>query len=154
MNQDSRHSGNVILLRGAALWLLMALFLVATSFDLPFVTMIFKDFHRLLQAHIDFLLMSALIFGVYSAKVPLPWHVCWPMVIGAFTNSSMFLFMSMFPTLLDAKADNFAPEGIFPMLFHSFTSISVTTYGFGMAAIIILRSTFATSQKNLISEDL
>ncbi len=160
MNQDSIHAGNVLLLRGATLWLLMALFLawclVGTSFGIPFMTMIFKGFHRLLQAHIDFLLMSALIFGVYSAKVTLPWHVCWSMVIGAFTNSSMFLFMSMFPILFDAKAENFAPEGIFPILFHFylFASISITTYGFGMAAIIIFRSTFATSQKNLLSEDL
>jgi hypothetical protein len=148
MNQDSRHERNVILLRGATLWLLMALVLawclVGTSFGVPFITMIFKGFHRLLQAHIDFLLMSALIFGVYSAKVPLPSHVCWAMVIGAFTNSSMFLLMSMFPILLDAKAEDFAPEGMFPMLFHVylFASISITTYGFGRGAVIIFQSTF------------
>lgn len=101
MDQGSKHVGNVILLRGATLWLMMALVLawclVGTSFNVPFITMIFKGYHRLLQAHIDFLLMSALIFGVYSAKAPLPWHVCWAMVKGAFTNSSMFLLMSMFP---------------------------------------------------------
>lgn len=153
MNQNTRHTGNVLLLRGATLWLLMALVLawclVATSLGVPFITIIFKGFNRLLQAHIDFLLMSALIFGVYSAKVPLPWHVCWLIVIGAFTNSSMFLFMSIFPVLFDAKAEDFAPEGIFPILFHLylFASISITTYGFGMAAIIIFRSTFASEQR-------
>ena len=147
MNQDSRHAGNVLLLRGATLWLLMALILawclVATGFGVSFIATTFQGFNRLLQAHIDFLLMSALIFGVYSAKIALPWHVCWAMVIGAFTNSSMFLFMSIFPVLFDAKAENFAPEGVFPMLFHLylFASICITTYGFGMAAIIIFRST-------------
>ena len=58
MYQDSRHAGNVILLRGAALWLLMALALawclVGLSFGIPIINMIFKSFDRLLQAHIDF----------------------------------------------------------------------------------------------------
>jgi hypothetical protein len=39
---------------------------------------------RLLQAHIDFLLMTALILGFYAAKVPLHWTIRWSMVIGAF----------------------------------------------------------------------
>jgi hypothetical protein len=34
--------------------------------------------------------MTALILGVYATKVPLPWHVRWAMVVGAFTNSSFF----------------------------------------------------------------
>ncbi len=150
MYQDSRHAGNVILLRGAALWLLMALALawclVGLSFGIPIINMIFKSFDRLLQAHIDFLLMTALIFGIYAAKVPLPWHVRWSIVVGAFTNSAMFLLMSMFPILLDAKADGFSPEGLFPVFFrlYLFVSIIVTTYGFGRAAMIIFQSTFKT----------
>jgi hypothetical protein len=40
-----------------------------------------------------------LILGFYAAKVPLPWHIQWSMVIGAFTNSSLFLMQSMFPVL-------------------------------------------------------
>ena len=148
MNQDLRHAGNVILLRGATLWLMMALVLawclVGMSFGLPVITMVFKSFERLLQAHIDFLLMSALIFGLYAAKVPLPWHVRWSVVVGAFTNSAMFLLMSIFPVLLDAKSENFAPEGLFPVFFkvYLFTSIVVTTYGFGRGAFIIFQSTF------------
>jgi len=92
----------------------------------------------------DFLLMSALIFGLYAAKVPLPWHVRWSIVIGAFSNSSLFLLMSIFPVLLDAKSEVFAPEGLLPIFFkcYLFTSILVTTYGFGGAAWIIFRSTF------------
>lgn len=150
MNQDSRHAGNVVLLRGAILWLLMALVLawclVGMGFSVPGINMIFKGYDRLIQAHIDFLLMSALIFGFYAAKVPLPWHVRWSIVIGAFTNSSLFLLMSIFPVLLDPKAENFAPEGLFPVLFrlYLFASLCITTYGFGMGAIIIFRSTFAT----------
>lgn len=150
MNHDAKYSGNIVLLRGATLWLLIALALawclVGSMIGIPIITMIFKGFDRLLQAHIDFLLMSALIFGIYSAKVLLPWHVRWSIVIGAFTNSSLFLLMSIFPILLDTKAEGYAPEGLFPIFFglYAFASITITTYGFGMGAIIIFRSTFAT----------
>ncbi len=151
MNGDDQHAGNVVLLRGACLWLLTALLLawclVGMGLGVPFVTAVFKDFTRLLQGHIDFLIMTALIFGIYAAKVPLPWHVRWSMVIGAFTNSSLFLLMSVFPVMLDAKADTFAPEGLFPIFFqlYLFASICITTYGFGMGAITVFRSTFATT---------
>ena len=74
MNDDEQYAGNVVLLRGACLWLLTALFLawclVGMGLGVPAVTAVFKDFTRLLQAHIDLLLMTALIFGIYAAKVP------------------------------------------------------------------------------------
>lgn len=151
MYQDSKHAGNIVLLRGATLWLLVALILawclVFMKLELPLVKMIFKDFHRLLQGHIDFLLMSALLFGFYAAKVPLPlpWHVRWSMVIGAFTNSSLFLMQSMFP-VLETPSD-----GVFPVAFRIFLMISITTatYGFGRGAIIIFRSTLETTSSKL-----
>src|SRR5690606_18216664 len=104
MHRDSELAGNVILIRGATLWLLMALVLawcmVGLGFGVPVLPTIFGGkFSRLLQAHLDFLLMSALIFGFYAARVPLPWHVRWAMVVGAFTNSSLFLMQAMFPVL-------------------------------------------------------
>ena len=106
MTADPRHAGNVVLLRGATLWMLVALILawslVFMKADAGFIHAIFKDFERLLQAHIGFLLMSALIFGYYAARVPLPWHVRWSMVVGAFTNSNIFLLQSVFP-MLDAQ---------------------------------------------------
>lgn len=155
MNHDSRDAGNVILLRGATLWLLVALVLawclVGMSFSVPVINMIFKGFDRLLQAHIDFLLMSALIFGLYAAKVPLPWHVRWSIVIGAFTNSSMFLLMAIFPISLDAKAEGFSPEGFLPIFFHLylFASITITTYGFAMGATIIFKASFDTPRTEI-----
>lgn len=54
---------------------------------------------RVLQAHVDFFIMSALILGFCAAKISLPWHVRWAMVIGAFTNSSLFLMYAIFPVL-------------------------------------------------------
>jgi len=84
--------------------------------------------------------MSALLFGFYAAKVPLPWHVRWAMVVGAFTNSSLFLLQAVFP-VLDAPVP---AEGLLPAAFRLFLmmSITVTSYGFGRGAAIILLSTF------------
>ncbi|HYE36451.1 hypothetical protein [Methylocaldum sp.] len=145
MHQDSRHAGNVVLIRGAALWLLMALVLawcmVGLNFAVPVLPGLFQGkFPRLLQAHLDFLLMSALIFGFYAARVPLPWHVRWAMVVGAFTNSSLFLMQAIFP-VLDTPTPS---EGLFPAAFRLLllASIVVTSYGFGKGAVIVLRSTF------------
>lgn len=145
MQENTGHAGNVVLVRGAALWLLMALILawcmVGLNFGAPLLDTIFQGKQtRLLQAHIDFLLMSALILGFYAARVPLPWHVRWSMVVGAFTNSSLFLLMAIFP-VLDSPTP---PDGIFPAAFRLFlfASIVITSYGFGKGAVLVLRSTF------------
>jgi len=145
MQQDTRHAGNIVLIRGACLWLLVALLLawcmVGMNFGVPFLKAFFAGKQtRLLQAHIDFLLMTALIFGFYAAKVPLPWHVRWAMVVGAFTNSSLFLLMAIFP-VLDAPVP--AP-GLLSAFFQLYLplSIIITSYGFGKASVLVLKSTF------------
>lgn len=140
--QDQKHAGNIVLIRGAALWLLMALLLawcmVGLNFGAdPLKTIFAGKFTRLLQAHIDFLLMTALILGVYAAKVRLPWHVRWAMVIGAFTNSSLFLLMAIFPAL---DSPTSPPPELFKI--YLLASILTTSYGFGKAAVHILLSTF------------
>lgn len=139
--QQERHAGNLVLIRGAALWLLMALLLawcmVGLNFGVSPLKWVFAGkFSRLLQAHIDFLLMTALILGFYAAKVPLPWHVRWAMVVGAFTNSSLFLLMAIFPTLDSPSAP---PPQLFQI--YLLASILVTSYGFGKGAVIVLQST-------------
>jgi len=146
MNQGSHNSPNIVLLRGAALWLLMALLLpwclVGLVLGVPLVKAIFLGKQtRVLQAHIDFLLMTALILGFYAARVPLHWSVRWAMVIGAFANSSLFLLEAMFP-ILDPSSG--PAEGLFPAIFHlyTFASVTMTTYGFGAAAITVFWSTF------------
>jgi hypothetical protein len=95
---------------------------------------------RLIQAHIDFLLMNALILGFYAAKVPLVWHVRWTMVICAFTNSSLFLLIAVFPALDNPKAP---PPELFN--YYLFASRITTSYGFGKASVLVIKSTFETS---------
>ncbi|MFQ6332268.1 hypothetical protein [Methylophilus sp. 3sh_L] len=137
---QSTPQAHQMLLKGAACWLLMALLLawcmVGLNFGVAPLKLIFTGkFTRLLQAHIDFLLMTALILGIAASRVMLPWHVRWAMVIGAFTNSSLFLLMAIFPSL-----DN--PELSPPMLFqvYLFASLITTSYGFGKASVLILKS--------------
>lgn len=134
---DAEHR---MLLTGAALWLLMALLLawcmVGLNFGVAPLKVIFAGkFTRLLQAHIDFLLMTALILGIAASRVQLPWHVRWAMVIGAFTNSSLFLLMAIFPVL-----DH--PQLPPPLLFqvYLFASLIITSYGFGKAAVLVLKA--------------
>lgn len=147
--QDTKYAGNVILLRGASMWILMALLLawcmVGLYNNAPYLDMIFAGkISRLLQSHIDFLLMSSLLLGFHAAKVPLPWHVRWAMVVGAFTNSSLFLLQAIFPALDPTMADKVPSVGIWAQVFtiYLFASLITTSYGFGKGAVIVLRSTF------------
>ncbi|MDD5274256.1 MAG: hypothetical protein PHU14_16250 [Methylovulum sp.] len=146
MYQNPKQAGNTLLLRGATLWLLMALVLawcmVFMKLKMPVVGLIFEDFNRLLQGHLDFLLMSALLFGFYATKVPLPWTVRWAMVVGAFTNSSLFVLQAIFPAL------NPPTEGALAIAFRLFSmlSIIITSYGFGRGAVMVFRSTLVAQE--------
>lgn len=136
---------NPLLLRGAALWLLLALILawclVGLNFGLPVLPSLFTGkFTRLVQAHLDLLLMSALLFGFHATKIPLPRPVCWAMVVGAFTNSSLFLLQAIFPALDAPPTPDNALQAAFRI--YAIASVTLTSYGFGRAAVIVLRSTF------------
>ena len=148
MTHHSKHAGNIVLLRGACLWIIMALLLawclVGLYNNIEFLRAIFPGSpKRVLQAHLDFLIMTALILGFYATKVALPWHVRWAMVTGAFTNSSLFLMYALFPTL-DPLQESFNPIGLGPNIFniYLYASLLTTSYGFGKGAVLILRSTF------------
>lgn len=154
MTPHSKYAGNVVMLRGACLWILMALLLAWSLVGLYNNIEIFKAIFpgspkRVLQAHIDFLIMSALILGFYAAKVPLPWHVRWAMVVGAFTNSSLFLMYALFPAL-DPLHTTFNPVGLAPSIFniYLYASLLTTSYGFGKAAVLIFKSTFESSKNS------
>ncbi len=135
---------NIVLLRGACLWIILTLILawclVGLGYQVEALKAVFPGkFSRVLQAHIDLLIMSALLLGFYGARVPLAWHTRWAMVVGAFTNSSLFLLMAMFP-VLDYSTN--APAHWSQSLYEAylFASLSLTTYGFASASITILRS--------------
>lgn len=138
--------GNVILLRGACLWLIAALILawciVGLAFGVPFFKSIFPGkYTRVVQAHLDLLVMTALILGIYATRTALPWHVRWAMVVGAFTNSSLFALQAVFPSMDSATP----PPGFWSSAFQLFlfASLVTTSYGFGRAAALVFKSTWA-----------
>ena len=143
MSDTSSFGPNTVLLRGACLWLLLTLglawCLVGLGYQVAAVEALFPGkFTRVLQAHIDFLLMSALLLGFYATRIPLPKLTSWAMVIGAFTNSSLFLLMAMFP-LLDYSTNPPPHWGQSVYEVYLFASLSLTTYGFATAAITVLK---------------
>jgi hypothetical protein len=134
MAEDDRHAGNVILLRVACVSLLIALVLawclVGThAMKLPAALELFKAPDKLLSAHLDFLMMTMLLLGFYAAKVPLAIYVRIPMAIGSITNPASFLIEAV-------GIENGPIVGVFVM-----TSITLTTFGYGMASIKVFRST-------------
>lgn len=135
---EDRHAGNVVLLRVACLSLLIALVLawclsLSLGARLPFLLALFEDTDRLLSAHLDFLMMTMLLLGFYHLKVPFPFFVRWGMAIGSITNPTVFLIQSVAPTL-----------GTPAFILFIYTSITITTFGYAMAAIIALRWSRAT----------
>lgn len=145
-NARSNPETNVVLLRGAALWILVALVLawclVALKMEAPLMTAIFPGkFSRVLQAHIDFLLMSALLLGFYGTRIPFAWPVRWAMAVGAFTNSSLFLLQAAFPILDGPPAEGWAPTlfGVYLM-----ASVITTSFGFAGACLTVLYASFRT----------
>lgn len=151
MTNKQQHAGNVVLIRGACLWILMALLLawslVGLYNQVGFIESLFPGkSSRVLQAHIDFLLMSALILGFYAAKVGLPWHVRWAMVVGAFTNSSLFLMYAIFP-VLDPASESYNPAGFWFSVsnLYLYASLLLTSYGFGKAAVLVFRASLNES---------
>jgi len=132
---------DILLLKGAALWLMAALLLawclVGLNLELTPLQALFPGKPaRLLQAHLDYLLMSALLFGFAAAGIGLPRLVAWAMVVGACTNSSLFLLMARFPHLDGPQPQ--ADGWLLLFKLYTFASIVTTSYGFGRAAWLLL----------------
>lgn len=125
-----------ILLKGGVGMLFVALVLawVATFTRLivvPPVQALIKDYEALIRAHIDLLLMSLLCMALYAVRIPLADAACWMIVIGGFSNPSLFLLRA-----LDPEAAITWPRQAFRLV-----SFSTTTAGFGWAGCSILRAT-------------
>lgn len=135
MESTDKHAGNVILLRVGMLSLLIALVLAwclifTRALQLEFAIEIFKQTDKLLSAHLDFLMMTMLLFGFYCVRVPLPKIANWGMAIGSITNPSCFLIESMYST---------HPPGWY--MSFAMTSVTITTIGYALGAITLLRWT-------------
>ena len=135
MDQDYIDSGNVLLLKGGMLTLIIALIVAWIMvfdryFPIAFVDQAVKDFDPLIRGHIDFLIMSALLMGFYAARVVLPWHIVWAMFIGSFTNPSGFVIAGFFPAVVESQA-----FGLCVLV-----SFLITSYGFGRGSVFVLKT--------------
>jgi hypothetical protein len=124
-----------ILIKGAVGMLFAALVLawVATFAKLIAVRPIqarIKDYGALIRAHIDLLLMSLLCLTLYSVRIPLPTAACWLVVIGGFTNPSLFLLRALDPE---------APSTWIRKTFR-LASFTTTTVGFGWVGYSLLQA--------------
>jgi hypothetical protein len=126
---------NVVLLRTATITLLIALVLawclvLGKGYKIAPVVAIFSNNDKLLSSHLDFLMMTMLLLGFYNTRILLPAFVVWPMAIGSITNPTVFLIQAMGPQ------SHLTEFRVFVL-----TSISITTAGYAMGAIHLLRST-------------
>ena len=145
MNDARETRPNLVLLQAACLWILLALVLAWCLIGLayqvePFSAVFPGKYTRVLQAHLDLLIMSALLLGFYGSRVHLPWPSAWAMAIGGFTNSSLFLLMALFPTM-DPTIEQ-GPhwsQGVYET--YQFLSLTLTTFGFATASIWVFRGT-------------
>lgn len=135
---------NRVLLQGACLWILLTLVLawclVGLAYQVEGVKLIFPGkYTRVLQAHLDLLIMSALLLGFYGARIPLPLLTRWAMVVGAFTNSSLFLLMALFP-VMDPTIESPPHWAKTVYGIYQAASLTITTYGFATASIVAFRA--------------
>ena len=124
-----------VLLSGAVGMLFSALVLawIATLAKLIVVRPIqalIKDYGSLIRAHIDLLLMSLLCLTIYAVRIPVPTAACWMVVIGGFTNPSLFLLRALNPE---------APIPWRRQAFRLFSFVT-TTAGFGWVGCSLLRA--------------
>ncbi len=137
---------DVLLLRGASINILMGLILawcLIGFYTLEAVREFFPgNIKRIVSAHLDFLIMGAIIYGISATKIKLATIVKWCMVIGAFTNSSIFIIFVIFP-VTDPGSETFVFDSVANIIFKyvRYLSFIITTVGFGGAAISIIRTT-------------
>ncbi len=121
-----------VLLYGASCMILVALVLawIATFSKLIVVGPIrdaVKDYHSLIRAHIDLMLMALFCLSFFNLHLDLPLVAIYALVIGGFTNPSLFLLRA------------FRPEaGQFPLVrLYRVASFSITSFAFVWVATSI-----------------
>ena len=122
-----------ILVLGAISMLAVALLLAWTAtfaklMVVPTIQALVKDYHSLIRAHIDLMLMALFCLSFFNLRIPLPLGACVLVVIGGFSNPSLFLIRAFYPD---------AGKFILMRAYRT-VSFSVTTIGFlwMMAAIV------------------
>lgn len=97
----------------------------------PWLTRRFPRPQYLVKSHIDYLLMSLLLYVFFLLGVPLPGWMIACTIIGSATNP---LFFILFAAMPQPDLRPHAPIGI-----ASTISFIITTAGFGGAAVLVIQ---------------
>lgn len=102
-------------------------------FKIQAIKRIFKNYRDLVRSHVDYLLMSALIFAIYlivkDLSIVLPGAVLWLIFIGALYNPFGFILQAIKPDIA---------EGGFIKKIGLGLGFMPTTLGVGYAGVMIL----------------
>jgi len=111
--------------------LLLAWILVGVRmFNVPALKRMFPADENLVKAHIDYILMSLLLYAFYALSDELSMFVIVPMIIGAGANPFLFV------VLATKDAQSTKPGAL--LMSIVMLSFALTTIGFAGAAILLL----------------
>jgi hypothetical protein len=91
---------------------------------------LFADDVQLVRAHVDYLLMSALLLGLSATGATFPAPVAALAILGAASNPALFLVLAVRP---DVARSATSPFGVL-----SAASFLTTTLGFGAAGLCVI----------------
>jgi hypothetical protein len=95
-----------------------------------FLKRIIRDDSKLGKCHMEYVIMALVLFAFYTLKIDLPFFLIVPACIGAFTNPSLLLVISVKPDI-DTNVTS-------PFSLISTVSFLITTIGFGCTSLYII----------------
>jgi hypothetical protein len=124
-----------ILVVGAVAMLATTLVLAWTAtfaklIAIPAVQDLVKDYHSLVRAHIDLMMMALFCFSFFNLRIPLSVGACVLTVIGGFSNPSLFLIRAFYPD---------AGKHLIVKAYRTL-SFTITTVGFSWILVEVIRA--------------
>jgi len=133
---------SLLLITGAItllLTIIIAWFMVLIGLKVKVINSLFPGYSSLVKAHVDYVIMTALIFTVYLVlshlNLELPKLTIATLCIGSLLNPFFFLLMAMKPDL-----DQLKPPASVIVQISALTSNALTSYGYVYALFVIIFS--------------
>jgi len=95
-----------------------------------FLKRIIRDDSKLSKCHMEYVIMALILFAFYTLKIDLPFFLILLACIGAISNPSLLLVISIKPKI-DKKVTS-------PFSLISTVSFLITTIGFGCSSLLII----------------
>lgn len=97
---------------------------------IPALVRLFPNDADLLRCHVDYILMSLVLFAFGALHPPIPMWLAACLIVGATTNPILFLVMAVSPRV----------KALQPLWFKAASGVSfaIATVGFGGTALVLL----------------